>query len=167
MRPKAPPVCSPVAFTITSVPKNHSAWPSSLASAYGRVPISMACSPSVGPCLSENLRVAESEVHPLNGLSFGTPPANFRELPLPEVRFPRRRRLRGSANRSRSLRGSSLPAVAAPALSNQPPDDDDHVLREAHPEVHHSPPPLGAPHQLLVGVLPGVGALHHPAPRGV
>jgi hypothetical protein len=25
MRPKAPPVCSPVAFTITRVPKNHTA----------------------------------------------------------------------------------------------------------------------------------------------
>jgi hypothetical protein len=39
----------------------------------------MAFSPSVGPCLSENPRVAESEVHPLFGVSFGTFPANFRE----------------------------------------------------------------------------------------
>src|SRR5919107_1908970 len=65
MRPKAPPVCSPVAFIITSVPKNHTAWPSSLASAYGRVPISIASPPLVGSCQSENPTVAESEVYPL------------------------------------------------------------------------------------------------------
>ncbi len=58
-----------------------------------------------------------------------------------------------------------LPAVAGPALPDEPPDDDDHV-RERHPEVHHPSAPLGAPHELFVGVVPGAGALHHPPLRG-
>src|SRR4028119_927348 len=99
MRPKAPPVCSPVAFTIRRVPRNHSARPSSLASAYGRVPISIVCSPSVGPCLSENFRRTESESYPLYGLSFGTHPANFWELTLPRTPVNRVR------DRRRALRG--------------------------------------------------------------
>jgi hypothetical protein len=50
------------------------------------VPISMAFSPSVGSCLSENPTVAESEVHPLHGLSFGTFPANFGEFTFHALR---------------------------------------------------------------------------------
>src|SRR5215211_976032 len=59
---------------------------------------------------------------------------------------------------------TAFPAVADPALSDQPPYDDDHI-REGNPEVHHPAPPLRAPHELLVGVVPGTRPLHHPALR--
>src|SRR5687768_6642199 len=70
-------------------------------------------------------------------------------------------RLRETANRLRSSRGASFPAVAHPTLPNEPTHDDDH-LREGHPEVNHPSPALRAPHQLLMGVLPRVGALYDP-----
>src|SRR5215210_8631621 len=70
--------------------------------------------------------------------------------------------LRASANRLRSAERSSLPAVANPSFSNESPYDDDH-LREGQPEGDDSPPTLGTPHQLLVGILPGVGTLYDPS----
>ncbi len=75
--------------------------------------------PSVGPCLSENLRVAESEVHPLYGLSFGTHPANFREPPTGEVRrtpLPRTRVNRGHKVGPELLR-SGLADLGLPDLA--------------------------------------------------
>src|SRR5918995_5538179 len=59
-----------------------------------------------------------------------------------------------------------LPAVAAPGLPDQPAHYDDHVgVRD--PEVDDLILPLGAPHQLLVGVVPRrVGSFHHPAQAG-
>ena len=74
--------------------------------------------------------------------------------------------LRASVNRSWSSGRSALPAVAAPAFPDQPPDDDDHV-RERYPKVDHPCAPLGTPHQLLVGVVPRVRALHHPPLSGL
>jgi hypothetical protein len=68
------------------VPRNHTARPSSLASAYGRVPISMAFSLSVGPCLFENLRLTECEVYPPYGPDLGTFSAHFGEHPKGELR---------------------------------------------------------------------------------
>src|SRR5215210_8490961 len=73
--------------------------------------------------------------------------------------------LRASANRSWSAGRSASPTVAAPAFPDEPPHDDDH-LGEGHPEVDDPPLTLRTPHQLLVGVVPRVRALHHPAPRG-
>src|SRR5829696_204491 len=73
-------------------------------------------------------------------------------------------RLRASANRLRSAARSSLPAVATPSFSNESPYDDDH-LGEGHPEVDDSIPTLGTPHQLLMGVVPRVRALHYPTFR--
>src|SRR3954447_6282266 len=70
-------------------------------------------------------------------------------------------RLRGRANRSGSAIRSTLPTVVGPGFSDEPPHDDDHV-REGDPEVYDSPFPLSAPHQLLVGVGPGVGSFHDP-----
>ena len=67
IRPKAPPVCSPVAFIITSVPKNHTAWFSARPAHTAECPYPLRpllC----GSCLSENPRVAESEVPLLYGL---------------------------------------------------------------------------------------------------
>src|SRR5829696_466034 len=69
--------------------------------------------------------------------------------------------LRGSADRSWPSGGTTFPAVASPALPDEPTHDDDH-LREGHPEVHHPPAPLGTPHELFVSVVPGAGALHDP-----
>src|SRR5215218_2508811 len=60
---------------------------------------------------------------------------------------------------------SSLPAVASPAFSVEPPYVDDHV-RERHPEVDHPPHSLRAPNKLLVGVVPRARPLHHPSIRG-
>jgi hypothetical protein len=60
----------------------------------------------------------------------------------------------------------TFPAVADPALSDQPPDDDDY-LREGHPEIDDLPPPLRAPHELLVSTVAGIGAFHHPPVRGL
>src|SRR5829696_2167969 len=71
-------------------------------------------------------------------------------------------RLRASANRLRSAARSSFPAVAGPSFSDESPHDDDH-LREGQPEVDDLLPALGTPYQLLVGILPGVGALHDPS----
>src|SRR5215207_2192963 len=65
--------------------------------------------------------------------------------------------LRASANRLRSAARSSFPAVAGPSFSDESPHDDDH-LREGQPEVDDLLPALGTPYQLLVGILPGVGA---------
>src|SRR5829696_5794899 len=67
-------------------------------------------------------------------------------------------RLRGSADRSWPSGGTTFPAVASPALSEESTHDDVH-LREGHPEVHHLSPPLRAPHQLFVGVVPGASPL--------
>jgi hypothetical protein len=61
-------------------------------------------------------------------------------------------------NRSWSARRSALPAVATPAFPDEAPHDDHH-LRESHPKVDHPPLALGAPHQLLVGVVPGTAPL--------
>src|SRR5215210_8853780 len=74
----------------------------------------------------------------------------FRLLP----RFPQLRitRLRGCANRSWSARRSTLPTVASPGFSDEPPHDEDHV-RESDPEVDDSPFPLGAPREFLVGIV--------------
>src|SRR5215203_5683874 len=72
--------------------------------------------------------------------------------------------LRASADRLRSAARSSLPAVATPSFSNESPYDDDH-LGEGHPEVDDSIPTLGTPHQLLMGVVPRVRALHYPTFR--
>src|ERR671911_173367 len=59
-----------------------------------------------------------------------------------------------------------LPAVASPGFPDQPAYYDDHV-GERDPEVVDLILPLGAPHQLLVGVVPrGVGSFHHPAQSG-
>src|SRR5918994_3536499 len=72
--------------------------------------------------------------------------------------------LRGSADRSWLSGRTTFPAVASPALPDEPPDDDDH-LREGYPEVDHPSSPLRAPHQLLVGVVPRARPLHYPALR--
>src|SRR5829696_9584363 len=72
--------------------------------------------------------------------------------------------LRGSADRSWLSGRTTFPAVASPALPDEPTHDDDH-LRESHPEVDHPSSPLRAPHQLLVGVVPGARPLHYPALR--
>ena len=40
--------------------------------------------------------------------------------------------------------------------------NDDGYVGESDPEVDDPPLPLGAPHQLLVGVVPEVGTLHDP-----
>src|SRR5215211_9023751 len=73
--------------------------------------------------------------------------------------------LRGRANRLWFAGGSALPAVANPALSDEPSNHYDHV-RERDPEVYDPILPLGTPHQFLVGVVPGVRPLHHPAQTG-
>src|SRR5215208_1336870 len=73
--------------------------------------------------------------------------------------------LRGRADRSWSASRPPLPTVAHPTLSDQPPHCDHHH-RERHPEIDDPPHPLGAPHQLLVGVVPRGCPLHHPPPRG-
>src|SRR3954447_5909388 len=70
--------------------------------------------------------------------------------------------LRGRANRLWSAGGSALPTVANPALSDEPPNYYDYV-RERDPEVYDPILPLGTPHQFLVGVVPRVRPLHHPA----
>src|SRR5215208_2307566 len=69
--------------------------------------------------------------------------------------------LRGSANRLWLAARPTLPAVVNPAPSDEPSYDDDY-LREGHPEVDDPSFPLRTPHQLLVGVVPGIGSLHHP-----
>src|SRR5215217_2067314 len=61
--------------------------------------------------------------------------------------------LRGSADKSWLSGRTTFPAVASPALPDEPSHDDDH-LREGHPEVDHPSSPLRAPHQLIVGVVP-------------
>ena len=61
--------------------------------------------------------------------------------------------------------GTSFPTVANPRLSDEPPYDDDRV-GEGDPEVDNPSLALGAPHELFVSVLPGVGALHHPTVCG-
>ena len=82
--------------------------------------------------------------------------------PSPSTQARRRNRLRGRANRSWSAAGSGLPAVADPRFSDEPPYDDDHV-GESHPEINHLCSSFRAPHQLLVGVVPGVGAFDNPS----
>src|SRR5215218_5018301 len=77
---------------------------------------------------------------------------------------PRTTHIRGSANRLWLAARTTLPTVANPAASDEPSYDDDY-LREGHPEVYDSPHPLGAPHQLLMSIVPGVGAFHHPTFR--
>jgi hypothetical protein len=67
-------------------------------------------------------------------------------------------KLRTCANRSRSATGSGLPAVVSPGFSEEPPYDDDHVGK-GNPEINDSPFLLGAPHELLMGIAPGVSAL--------
>src|SRR5215213_9582597 len=71
------------------------------------------------------------------------------------------RPLRACANRLRATARPAIPAVAAPSFSNESPYDDDH-LREGNPEVNDLIPTLGTPYELLVGVLPGVGAFYDP-----
>src|ERR671911_1383485 len=73
-------------------------------------------------------------------------------------------RLRASANRLRSAARSSLPTIATPSFSNEFSYDDDH-LGEGNPEVDHPSFPLRTPHQLLMGVVPRVRALHSPTFR--
>jgi hypothetical protein len=58
--------------------------------------------------------------------------------------------LRACANRLWFAGGSVLPAVANPALSDEPPDHYDHV-GEPDPEVYDPILPLGTPEQFLVG----------------
>src|SRR5215210_77437 len=70
-------------------------------------------------------------------------------------------RLRGCADRSWPSGRTTFPTIASPSLPDEPPDDDDHI-REGHPKVHHPSLPLRAPHELLVGVVPGAGPLHDP-----
>src|ERR671921_92579 len=70
--------------------------------------------------------------------------------------------LRGRANGLRSAMRSALPTVVDPGLSYESTHDDDHV-REGDPEVEGLSPSLGAPDQLLMGVVPGVRTLHHPS----
>src|SRR5215218_10340031 len=86
------------------------------------------------------------------------------ELPLVRDVLARRR-LRGRANRLWFAGGSALPAVADPALSDEPSDHYDHV-GERDPEVYDPILPLGTPHQFLVCVVPGVRSLHHPPQTG-
>jgi len=57
---------------------------------------------------------------------------------------------------------TALPTVTSPGFSDKPPDDDDHV-RKRDPEIDHPSSPLRAPHEFLVGVMPGVRPLHDPA----
>jgi len=71
------------------------------------------------------------------------------------------RLLRASANRSGSARRAALPTVPSPRFSDEPAHDDDRV-GEGDPEVDDPSVALGTPHQLLVSVIPGVGALHDP-----
>src|SRR3712207_4610149 len=72
------------------------------------------------------------------------------------------RSLRSCANRrSWSAGRSAIPAVMDPGFSDEPTHDDDYI-GESNPEVDDSSPTFGAPDQLLVGVMPGVRALHHP-----
>jgi hypothetical protein len=73
-------------------------------------------------------------------------------------------RLRGSADRSWLSGRTTVPAVASPPFPDEPTHDDDH-LREGHPEIDYPFSPLRAPHQLLVGVVPGARPLHYPALR--
>src|SRR5215212_10267796 len=75
-----------------------------------------------------------------------------------------RNHLRACADRSWSSGRTPCPAVATPALPDEPPHDDDH-LREGHPEVDHPTHLLRAPHELLVGVVPRASPFHHPALR--
>src|SRR5215217_3930994 len=58
--------------------------------------------------------------------------------------------------------GSTLPTVASPSFSYEPAYSDNHV-REGDPKFDDPIPALSTPHELLVGVLPGVCALHDPA----
>ena len=60
--------------------------------------------------------------------------------------------------------GLGFPAVVAPSFPDESPHDDH--LREGHPEVDDPPSPLGAPEELSVGDVPGIGALDDPALRG-
>jgi hypothetical protein len=69
--------------------------------------------------------------------------------------------IRGCANRSRSATRASLPTVATPGFSDEPPHNDQR-LRESDPEVDDSPFLLSTPHQLLMGIAPRVGSFHHP-----
>src|ERR671916_2816720 len=70
-------------------------------------------------------------------------------------------KLRACANRSWSTAGSPLPTEANPGFSDEPAQHDDH-LGGGDPQGDDAPPAFGAPHQLLVGVVPRVGAFHHP-----
>src|SRR5215210_4536060 len=72
--------------------------------------------------------------------------------------------LRGSANRLWLAARTPLPTVVNPAPSDEPTHDDDY-LGEGHPEVYDSPHSLGAPHKLLMSIVPGVSAFHHPTFR--
>jgi mannose-6-phosphate isomerase-like protein (cupin superfamily) len=56
---------------------------------------------------------------------------------------------------------SALPTVVSPSFSNEPAHQYDH-LRKGDPEVEDPHPAFSTPHKLLVGVVPGFGAFHHP-----
>src|SRR3954452_6792966 len=73
--------------------------------------------------------------------------------------------LRASVNRSWSSGRSTLPTVTTPAFSDESPDDDHHI-REGHPEIDHPSAPLRTPHKLFVGVAPGIGSFHNPTHSG-
>src|SRR5215217_5037150 len=75
-----------------------------------------------------------------------------------------RRRLRACANRLWATVGSAIPTVVDPCFSDEPTHYYDH-LGEGNPEVDDPPPALGAPRQILMGVVPGVGAFNHPTFR--
>src|SRR3954447_19696142 len=72
---------------------------------------------------------------------------------------------RASVNRSWSSGRSTLPTVTTPACSDESPDDDHHI-REGHPEIDHPSAPLRTPHKLFVGVAPGIGSFHNPTHSG-
>src|ERR687885_2664547 len=86
-------------------------------------------------------------------------PHDFPPWPTVYYHF-RKLRIRGSADRSWHSGRTTFPAVAAPAPSNEPPDDDVY-LREGYPEVDLTLP-LRAPHELFAGVVPGAAPLHDP-----
>jgi hypothetical protein len=57
---------------------------------------------------------------------------------------------------------SVLPAIVGPGLSYEPAHDDDH-LRGGNPKIDDPISAFGTPHELLVGVFPGVCTLYYPA----
>jgi hypothetical protein len=73
--------------------------------------------------------------------------------------------IRACVNRSWSADGPAFPAIVSPGFPDESPHDDDYVGK-GDPEVDHSPFPLGAPEEFLVGVGPGIGPFDDPAFRG-